>query len=162
MKRFMLIILAGVLLTLNTYARSITTRDGNSFDNTHYIRHDSISLTFQHSAGLATIAFTNLPHDIQREYGYRPHTNIGSSPSVKWQTVTARMIQVTDEGAIVEVVGPKQKVSTKYNPNTGKLITVTNQITGKWDQTVILTGLPEKLVDGDKWRGQISYVGIID
>jgi hypothetical protein len=162
MKRFILILLAGVLLTLNIYARSITTRDGKVFDSIRYIRHDGASLTFQHTAGIATISFTNLPNDIQNEYGYRPPSSYKSPLADKGHYVTALLIQVTDDGALAEIVGPKNKVSTKFNPSTGKLITITNKITGKWDQTVFLTGLPEKHVDGDRWKGMIYYLGNMD
>ena len=162
MKILILSFFTGLLFSLNLYAGSITTRDGAVFDHIKYVRHDDNSLTFQHSAGIATIAFTNLPHGMQQEYGNQPPTNCNSSPAVNWQLVNARLIQVTDEGALAEIIGRKKKVSTRYDSNTGKLVTVTNEITGKWDQTIFLTGLPEKHVDGDKWRGMISYVGIFD
>ncbi len=58
------------LLAHGSFGEDWHCRDGKTYTNVHYMRHNLTTIQFSHSAGISMEKFTNLPDDIQERYGY--------------------------------------------------------------------------------------------
>jgi hypothetical protein len=45
-------------------------RNGKTYENVRYMRHNLTAVQFSHSSGISVEKFSNLPDDIQKRYGY--------------------------------------------------------------------------------------------
>ena len=62
-----------------TALTSITTTEGKTYDAVEITKVNPDSISFVHSAGVATVAFAKLPPDVQRRFNYAPKA---AAPSV--------------------------------------------------------------------------------
>ena len=105
-------------------ADTIITRDGVVYERARVMHANPDSLTIMHSAGIVTVPFSDLPDDLQEQYGYDPErlreqrrqAAMRRVLDEKSYDVIATLTQVLPDGALAQITEIKTTVTERHHP----------------------------------------------
>ena len=111
-------------------------RNGKTYKDVHYIRHNLSDIQFSHSAGISIEKFSNLPSDVQKRYGYdsqkEVQARIKHKKDLEEQQKRAQELQEEKERqeALRQKVWQEQQTEMQKRQKYECITVKTNQISG--------------------------------